>query len=44
MDLGGDSKVLSWLVTTWEVGLYTECSELTELRLSNDKKDKTIKQ
>ena len=37
-------SITSWFVTTEKVGLYTECSELTELCLSNDKEDKTIKQ
>ena len=40
-----DSKLItSWLVTTREVGLYTESSELSEIYLSNDKRYKTIKQ
>ena len=40
-----DSKLItSWLVTTREVGLYTESLELSEICLSNDKRYKTIKQ
>ena len=40
-----DSKsITSWLVTTKEVGLYTESLELLEICLSNDKRYKTIKQ
>ena len=36
--------ITSWLVTTREVGLYMESSELLEICLSNNKRYKTIKQ
>ena len=50
--VGGDGRgeildsmsITSWLVTTREVRLYTESSELSGLCLSNNKRYKTIKQ